>query len=116
MTNTVKDVLNQVKGMSQNIVRTAIPILLYGTYTYLTQNNRRHEDRAIAFKQSDISADTSYGRAASAICSSDMDSYYENNALRALKRDESDAYYEAVIAIANSQMSSYYKADAISNL
>lgn len=116
MTNTVKDMLNQVKGMSQNIVRTVIPMLVYGTYTYLTQNNSRHEDRATAFKQSDIPANTSYGRAANAICSSDMDSYYENNALRALKRGESDAYYEAVIAIANSQMSSYHKADAISNL
>lgn len=116
MKNKVKNMMCQAKEVSRKIAEVAILILVYGTYSYLTQNNRRREDRTVDFEQPDVSSDSLYGRAANAICNSDMSSYCKNQALMDLKREESDGYYEAVIAIANSRMSSYYRAESICNL
>lgn len=82
MPNKMKDVLNQAKEVSRKIAEVAISILVYGTYSYLTQNNRRLEDWTAVFEQSDVLSDSLYGRAANAICNSDMNSYYKNQALR----------------------------------
>lgn len=114
--NKMKDILNQAKEVARKIAEIGIPILVYGTYSYLTQNNRRNDDWTVIFDHPDVTSDGLYGRAANAICSSDMSSYYKNQALSNLKREESDGYYEAVIAIANSRMSSFYRAESISNL
>jgi len=100
---TAKKALKQAMGV-------IIPILLYGTYGYFTK------EWAFEWGAYRTESNSLYGRAANAISNSSMASCYKDQALRELKSNKPDAYYEAVIAIANGDMSSCYKASAISGL
>lgn len=115
---TLKEVLHKTKEISRKIVKTAVPILAYGTYLYFMQNYRRRGDLGlfVNFGNSDITSDNLYGCAANAICNSDMDAFYKHVALNNLKKGESDEYYEAVIAIANSSMEQFYRAASIGDV
>lgn len=97
-------------GVFKRMLKAAVPILAYGTYRYFTK------DWTIDFGYFDTEHGSLYGRAANVISNSGMSSYYKTVALQNLRRNESDAYYEAVISIANGSMSSYYKAESICNL
>ena len=65
----------------------------------------------------DIPASAGYGEAVDAIMNSGMSSYYKDEVLNKLARNESDGYYKAVISILKSEdLSSYYKDEMIEKI
>lgn len=115
MKNKVKSALDQTGKIVIKAAKVVIPIFVYGTYAYLTQGIRRCEN-SNAYRYPHYTVDSSYEKAANAICNSGMYSNDKAEAINSLRENETEEYYEAVISITKSSMYSKDKVKAIRGL
>lgn len=118
MKREMKDILNVVKETTGKVAKVIVPILIYGGCAYLNAHHQCDQLTVVlGGGRPDKSEDSLYGRAIKAICDSDtLWSCEKERALKSLKRDQSDGYYEAVIAILKSRMDSCDQVKAIRGL